>query len=430
MKKAVLTNRIFTNFDESLYEHIKKNLTYKVPNKVPGEKPIIVRTYKTIGHRVISIPIGRTDLIPDDYEIVDKRTLKPVEFPKFKFTLRPSQQHIYNKVDDNCIINANVSFGKTFTAIAVATKLKQKTLVIVHTVILRDQWKEEIEKTLGITPGIIGSGKLDYHEKPIVIANIQTLRKYTSLLKEEFGLVIVDECHHTPAKIFEETLNAFKARYKIGLSATLGRRDHLHVLLPDFFGRVVHKPPAENQLEPYVFIIKSSIPFNSNNMIPWANRVNELTARPEYLDLVTGTAEAFAEKGHKVLIVSDRVEFLDRCQNKLEARSVLVTSQTKDRDELHQEIELGNKDILNGSISIYKEGVSLNYLSCVILAAPINNIHLLDQLTGRIMRKYPDKLQPVVVDIVLKGNTARNQSRTRAGFYISKGWKILYADIT
>lgn len=430
MKKAVLTNRIYMNFEESLYDKVKKELTYKIPSKMPTDPPTIIKTFRTIGHRVISLPIGRQDLIPKDYEIIDKRTCKEVDFPKFKFSLRDSQQKIFDRVQDNCIINANVSFGKTFTAIAVATKLKQKTLVIVHTVILRDQWVEEIKKTLGITPGIIGSGKLDYISSPIVIANIQTLRKHVNLLRDTFGLVIVDECHHTPAKIFEETLDGFRARYKIGLSATLGRRDFKHILLPDYFGKNIYKPPSENQMEPYVFIIKSGITFNSNPMIPWANKVNELVSRPEYLDLVVSTANSFANKGHKVLIVSDRVEFLDRCQNILEERSVLVTSQTKNRDELHEELKLGNKDILNGSISIYKEGVSLNYLSCVILAAPINNVHLLDQLSGRIMRIYPDKLQPVIVDIVLKGNTARNQARTRAGFYISKAWKILYADIT
>ena len=46
---------------------------------------------------LIAIPIGRQDLIPNDYEIVDKRTEKPVEFPEFAFDLRESQQSVYDE---------------------------------------------------------------------------------------------------------------------------------------------------------------------------------------------------------------------------------------------------------------------------------------------------------------------------------------------
>ena len=122
----------------------------------------------------ITMPIGRDDLIPTNYEIVDKRLEVPAEFPEFKFELRESQQEVYNEVQDNCIINAWVSWGKTFTALAIAKKLKQKTLVIVHTLALRSQWEREVQKVFGITPGIIGSGKFNI-DSPIVIGNVQSL---------------------------------------------------------------------------------------------------------------------------------------------------------------------------------------------------------------------------------------------------------------
>ena len=47
-----------------------------------------------IRNGLISIPIGRTDLIPKNYEVVDKRISIPVEFPEFKFDLRPAQQEV------------------------------------------------------------------------------------------------------------------------------------------------------------------------------------------------------------------------------------------------------------------------------------------------------------------------------------------------
>lgn len=430
MKKAVLSNRIFVNFEEKLYEKAKKELTYIVPPKVPGDPNITLKLLKRMGPEFMSFPIGRQDLIPDDYEIVEKRTFNPVKFPEFKFKLRESQQLIYDAVDDNCLINANPSWGKTFTGIAIACKLEQKTLIITHTVSLRDQWIEEVRKTLGIEPGIIGSGIMRYKNSPITIGNVQTLRKHIPELRRVFGLIILDEVHHAPAKIFTECVDGMLARYKIGMSATLRRKDFLHVVIPDYFSRTIYKAPRENQMTPEIVMIQSGVNFSSNNMIPWANRVNELVDRPEYLDLVTSLANRYADLGHTVLVVSDRTEFLDRCTNRLSDRSVMITGATENRDELHEELKRKEKDILNGSISIYKEGISLDYLSCLILAAPTNNDPLLEQLIGRILRIYPDKLTPVVVDIILKGATGKKQARNRASHYIRNGYKVTYIDLS
>jgi hypothetical protein len=431
MKKAVLSNRIWVNFDEELYERAKAELTYKIPSKIPGDPPITICLLQKVGvgSQFLTFPIGRQDLIPKDYEVVDKRILSPVEFPEFRFKLRDSQAEVHDAVVDNCLINADVSWGKTFTALAIARKLGQKTLVITHTVFLRDQWIKETEKTMGIKTGVIGSGKMDY-DSPITIANVQTLRKHISALKDEFGLIILDEVHHCPAKIFSDCMDGMRARYKIGLSATLRRKDFLHVVIADYFGKTIFKPPPENQMTPEVYIIQTDIPFNSNNMIPWANRVNELMDRPEYLEMVVSLAERFADLGHMVLTVADRTEFIDRCVNRSGDRAVMVTGTTKERDEIHAALSRREHDILYGSISIYKEGISENYLSCLILGCPINNDPMLKQLIGRIQRMDEGKLTPVIVDIVLKGATARKQSATRAARYIRKGYKITHIDLT
>jgi superfamily II DNA or RNA helicase len=422
------------NFDEDLYEKVKNELTYKIPSKIPGDPPEIRKTYKIMERKFITLPIGRLDLIPDDYEIVDKRIYNPVHFPEFKFKLRKQQQIVYDQVEDNCLINANVSWGKTFMGVALATKLKQKTLVITHTVNLRDQWVKEVKKTLGIQAGIIGGVNkkpvFDHEGRIITISNVQTLRKHIKDLRKEFGLIIMDEVHHAPANIFTECVDGMAARYKIGLSATLRRKDYLHVLIPDYFSRTIYKPPKENQMQPEVFMFQTDIPFSSNNMIPWANKVNELCDRPEYVDLITSISERFADLGHTVLTVSDRTEFLDRCANRNRDRSVMIIGTTENRDELHKELERKERDILYGSISIYKEGISLDYLSCLVLAAPTNNDPLLEQLIGRIQRKYPEKLTPIVVDIVLKGATAKKQARTRAAHYIRQGYKVTHVDLS
>ena len=108
----------------------------------------------------------------------------PVDFPDFKLVLRESQQAVYDELDDSCIINAWVSWGKTFTGLAIAGKLGQKTLVITHTVPLRNQWAKEVEKVYGIAPGIIGSGNFNT-DSCIVVGNTQTLYRNIDRIRKD-----------------------------------------------------------------------------------------------------------------------------------------------------------------------------------------------------------------------------------------------------
>ena len=81
-----------------------------------------------VRNNLVSIPIGRTDLIPNEYEVVDKRVMVPVDFPDFKFVLRESQQAVYDELNDSSIINAWVSWGKTFYRISNRRKARTENI--------------------------------------------------------------------------------------------------------------------------------------------------------------------------------------------------------------------------------------------------------------------------------------------------------------
>ena len=159
--------------------------------------------------------------------------------------------------------------------------------------------------------------------------------------------------------------------------------------------------------------------------IPWANRVNELAYNPEYQNSVAMTASAYAARGHKVLVVSDRVDFLKTCARLTGDDAVCVTGAIphEERPDIIKQI-FEDKNILYGTQSIFSEGISLDILSCLILGTPINNEPLLTQLIGRVIRKEENKRDPVIVDIHLKGNTAKRQASTRMGHYMKQGYQI------
>ena len=423
--KAVISNRIYLEVTDQYKEVLSKELTYTIPSYNPKDPPMVIKNMARIKSNLVSIPIGRIDLIPNDYEVVDKRVEKPVEFPDFKFELRPSQEDAYNEVDDNCIINAWVSGGKTFTGLAIAGKLGQKTLIIVHTVPLRNQWAAEVEKVYGITPGIIGSGKFDL-SSPVVIGNTQSLYRRIQDIRREFGTVILDEMHHVSSPTFSKVVDTNYARYKIGLSGTIERKDGKHVVFRDYFGQKVIKPPKENYMTPSIWIHRSEIRFMDGSNIPWANKVTQLAYNEEYVHTIALLAAAFATKGHKVLVVSDRVHFLQACAELAGDKAICVTGEVphEQRETLMSKITDGKANILFGTQAIFSEGISLDDLSCLILGTPVNNEPLLTQLIGRVIRQKEGKRNPIVVDIHLKGNTARRQASNRMGYYMKQGYQI------
>ena len=423
--KAVISNRIYLEVSQEYKDFLAKELTYTIPSYNPHDPPIVIKNMSRIRENLVTIPIGRMDLIPDDYEVVDKRVYVPVDFPEFKFPLRESQQAVYDEIEDNSIINAWVSWGKTFTGLAIAGKLGQKTLVITHTVPLRNQWAKEVEKVYGFTPGIIGSGKFEL-DSPIVIGNTQTLYRNIPKVRQEFGTIILDEMHHVSSPTFSKVIDTNYCRYKIGLSGTIERKDGKHVVFKDYFGSKVFKPPKENFMVPTVDIVRSEIRFADGARIPWANRVTALANNEEYRHTVAMLAAAYAARGHKVLVVSDRVHFLKSCAELAGENAICVTGEVshEDRETLINEVKAGRKDILFGTQAIFSEGISVNNLSCLILGTPVNNEPLLTQLIGRIIRKEENKRDPVIVDIHLKGNTARKQASNRIGHYMKQGYKI------
>lgn len=427
--KAIISNRIYMdNPGNAATKFIANTLTYKLVKNTGSKKFNTVETiknYRLFNGGMISVPQGRTDLIPEDYEIIDRRVYNNVPFPKPKFNLRPEQEEIYKQANDTCFINALVGWGKTFTALHIASKWQQKTLIVTHTTALRDQWIDEIQTLFGVVPGIIGSGTFNIDDHCIVVGNVQSIVKYLEKINKEFGTIILDEAHHCPATTFSKTIDSFHSRYRLALSGTLTRKDGKHVVFQDYFGNVVYKPPQSNTINPQVHLIKSNIVLNPK--ASWVEKINELTQNNDYRKFISVLAKYHINNGHSVLIVADRVEFLEKVKEYVGETCLLVTGDTsaEERQLAKEEILNKTKMCIAGSRQIFSEGISINILSCVILAVPMSNDSLLEQIVGRIMREYPDKLNPIVVDVQFSGWLDKKQNNDRLGLYLKKGWEII-----
>ena len=88
----------------------------------------------------------------------------------------------------------------------ISTKLKLKTLVIVHKTFLLNQWVESIKKFSNHEIGIIQKNR--YRNKTIVIGMLQSLsmKEYDENIYNHFDFIIVDEVHHIATKSFSNAL--------------------------------------------------------------------------------------------------------------------------------------------------------------------------------------------------------------------------------
>jgi superfamily II DNA or RNA helicase len=124
---------------------------------------------------------------------------------------------------------APTAFGKTVTAAAIIARRGVNTLVLVHRTELLKQWQERLQAFLGVGKGVVGTiggGKA----KPsgmIDIAVMQSLSRQgeVNALVENYGQIVVDECHHVGAASFDAILKRTKAKFVLGLTATPIRRD-------------------------------------------------------------------------------------------------------------------------------------------------------------------------------------------------------------
>ncbi|MDZ7613660.1 MAG: DEAD/DEAH box helicase family protein [Flavobacteriaceae bacterium] len=145
-----------------------------------------------------------------EFEFVDERKLKtsiPLRLMPLCEIINSGVIETVSKKDYGVIV-APPGSGKTVIGLKIISDKAQPALIIVHRKQLLEQWTERIEAFLGIPKrdiGVIGQGKSKIG-KQITVATIQSLPKQMESVQNQFGTIIVDECHHVPAETFRNTI--------------------------------------------------------------------------------------------------------------------------------------------------------------------------------------------------------------------------------
>lgn len=205
------------------------------------------------------------------YDIVDKRKRgKPINV-EFTGQLRNEQIIAAKELlkYDNGILNATTAFGKTVVASYLISKRKVSTLIVMQSVNLINQWVEELHKFLNINEefptyqtktGIIKTrddvigvlyGNKNTLTGIIDVVSVSSIydKNGKSKLKDSYGMVIVDECHHGASAVFENVLNKVDSKYVYGVSANEKRIDKLEKKVYMLIGPIRHQFTSKQRIE-------------------------------------------------------------------------------------------------------------------------------------------------------------------------------------
>jgi superfamily II DNA or RNA helicase len=196
--------------------------------------------------------VAGKDLSPD---VIFQGTLRDYQAPvvqKYLDHVQNNGMHSSNKSFGKGLLELPCAWGKTSASLYILSKLRKKTLVIVHAEFLMNQWIERIHQFLpNASIGKIQCDTVDIENKDIVLCMLQSLifKPYDPAIFKEFGFTIIDEVHHISSKCFSNALFKVVTTYMLGLSATMERKDKTTYIIKMFLGEVIHKAEQRKDLD-------------------------------------------------------------------------------------------------------------------------------------------------------------------------------------
>lgn len=416
----------------------------------------------------IGIPRGCMDSITELFEehdipaaIEDLRcTGHPIDI-SFKGTLRAEQEPAAQSLlaEDTGVLSATTAFGKSVIGAWLIGQRKTNTLILVQSSALLEQWKVSLEQFLDIREvlpeppkkrgrkkklhlvGQIGAGK-NARGGIVDIAIMQSLfegeEKTVKGFVKEYGMIIVDECHHVAAFTFERVLKSAKAKYVYGLSATPTRKDGHHPIIFMQCGPVRYLVDAKSQAEKRSFS-HHAIPRFTRTRLPGIDKIQELyagiAANSSRNELLVEDTLKLITEGRTPILLTERKEHAELIASmltgKVENLFLLVGSEKqKDKREklaaLH-DVPAHENMVVVATGKYIGEGFDSPRLDTLLLAMPISWKGTLAQYAGRLHRNYEGKNEVRIYDYVdIHVPILERMYHKRMKGYVELGYQIKF----
>lgn len=345
------------------------------------------------------------------------------------------------------ILQSAAGSGKTQMGIALAVKLKRRTLWLCHTLDLIRQSKERAE--LYMSEDLIGTiteGKVSLG-KGITFATIQTMCKLDlPQYRDYWDCIITDEVHRvsgspTAVTQYQMVLNSLSARHKYGLSATVHRADGMIQATYALVGKVAYQVPdeavADKIMKVGIYPVGTGIEIsrealNTDGTLNYTKLITYLTGNRTRNELIASCIER-----RPSLILSDRLNHLEELMSLLpedmRKDAVMVSGKMTSkagkakREQAISDMRNGRKKYLFATYSLAKEGLDIPCLERLYLATPQKDYAIVTQSVGRIARTFEGKADPIAYDFVdnigylVKSYKKRCSTYRKNGCYFVEG---------
>ena len=391
--------------------------------------------------RHIALPRGCLDATQDllhdngiDCDLRDERFGGRTLDVALAGTLRPDQESAVAAMlqHDAGVLCAPTAFGKTVTAAALIARRGVNTLVLVHRAELLKQWRERLRAFLDVGKEIVGTigGGTTKPTGRIDIAVMQSLSRHGEVdpLVEDYGHVIVDECHHVGAVSFDAILRRVRARYVLGLTATPIRRDGQQPIIFMQCGPIRHAAARPADAPADLLVIPHFLDRHIG-LTPEAgiqDVFRHLADDPERTTAIAGEVVDLYSQGRKLLVLTERTGHLEAIRAELDGRLpppfVLHGRMSKkQRYQAVAELEALPADaprVILATGKLVGEGFDHPPLDTLVLAMPVSWKGTLQQYAGRLHRQHASKTSVWIVDFVDTGHPAlvRMWERRQRGY--------------
>src|SRR5262245_18044614 len=419
----------FQELSAAEWRRLEKNLTYE-----NGNGDLVISYRKLYTKQMYELPRGAWYLLPDKISYHDRR-VAPV-MPELDFTLKLDDVELDPRFEGQLDAVASMfeqeqgliirppGTGKTQIASAFAAKCGTRTLVLVHTEDILNQWIESIERAIPELKGNVGvirgkTCKIGH----ITIATVQTLyRSYQDKPAswwEQFGCVIADEGHHVSAPTWEAILNCCSAKYRFAFTASATRADGMHPSMKFIIGPVIHKMKFMPTVNLEVRTVATNFKGMYRGPFDWMRLLDDLVTNDERNNLIAGIADEEITRGNSLLVLSRRIEHLERIGAAMSADVEILTSKRsrKDRKRILDSFRDGEIRCLLAT-QLADEALDVQRLNRVLLTHPGKHEGRIIQQIGRALRTHEGKDDAVIFDFVdRRVGVLRRQAAQRRGTY-------------
>lgn len=376
----------------------------------------------------ISLPRGCLDDVQDTLSglgirpiVRDERFRGSAIEVSFRGELRPEQNTATTALlkHDTGVLAATTAFGKTVVAASLIARRGVTTLILVHRRQLLDQWVDRLGTFLDLPPksiGRIGGGR----NAPTGIVDVAVIQ---SLVRKgvvddrvgHYGHLIVDECHHLSAHSFEQVARQAKARFVLGLSATVARKDGHHPIIFMQCGPIRHRVNARVQaaarpFEHYALVRPTSFrPAREpepDKRLEFQSLYRELVENESRNQQICDDVMEAVHAGRSPLVLTERNEHLDGLERRLAGqvehvvtlRAGLGKKQRRAVGDRLATIPPDTPRVILATGKYVGEGFDDPRLDTLFLTLPVSWRGTIAQYAGRLHRLYDGKREVRIYD--------------------------------